>query len=39
MDACVPPDIVLRALADAGLANVKRRVEIGLFSEYTAVKA
>jgi demethylmenaquinone methyltransferase / 2-methoxy-6-polyprenyl-1,4-benzoquinol methylase len=39
MDACVPPETVLRALADSGLTDVKRRVEIGLFSEYTAVKA
>jgi demethylmenaquinone methyltransferase/2-methoxy-6-polyprenyl-1,4-benzoquinol methylase len=39
MDTCVPPDAVLRALADAGLADVKRHVVLGLFSEYTAVKA
>jgi demethylmenaquinone methyltransferase/2-methoxy-6-polyprenyl-1,4-benzoquinol methylase len=39
MDACVPPDTVLRALSDAGLTEVKRHVVLGLFSEYTAVKA
>ncbi|HUG12586.1 MAG TPA: class I SAM-dependent methyltransferase [Opitutaceae bacterium] len=39
MDACVPPEIVLRALKDAGLTEVKRHVVLGLFSEYTAVKA
>jgi demethylmenaquinone methyltransferase/2-methoxy-6-polyprenyl-1,4-benzoquinol methylase len=38
MDACVPPDTVLQALAAAGLTNVKRNVVLGLFSEYTAIK-
>ncbi len=35
MDACVPPDTVLSALADAGFEDLGRYVEIGLFSEYT----
>lgn len=39
MDACVPPDAVMQALAAAGLTDVKRKVVLGLFSEYTAVKA
>ena len=39
MDACVPPSAVLAALNDAGLTAVKRTVILGLFSEYTAVKA
>ena len=39
MDACVPPDSVLKALRDAGLTGVKRHVEVGLFSEYSAKKA
>ena len=39
MDACVPPDSVLKALGDAGLTHVRRNVVLGIFSEYTAVKA
>jgi demethylmenaquinone methyltransferase/2-methoxy-6-polyprenyl-1,4-benzoquinol methylase len=39
MDACVPPASVMRALAAAGLTEVKRDLVFGLFSEYTAVKA
>ncbi len=39
MDACVPPDSVLAALRAAGLTEVKRHAVLGLFSEYTAVKA
>ena len=39
MDACVPPSTVLEALRAAGLTQVKRDTALGLFSEYTAVKA
>jgi demethylmenaquinone methyltransferase/2-methoxy-6-polyprenyl-1,4-benzoquinol methylase len=39
MDACVPPAAVLEALRAAGLTEVKRNTALGLFSEYTAVKA
>ena len=39
MDACVPPETVLHALETAGLTAVRRRVVLGLFSEYTALKA
>ena len=39
MDACVPPASVLKALGAAGLTEVKRNLVLGLFSEYTAVKA
>jgi demethylmenaquinone methyltransferase/2-methoxy-6-polyprenyl-1,4-benzoquinol methylase len=39
MDACVPPAAVLEALRSAGLIEVKRNTVLGLFSEYTAVKA
>lgn len=39
MDACVPPASVLEALRAAGLTQVKRVGMLGLFSEYTAVKA
>ncbi|MDP2136917.1 MAG: class I SAM-dependent methyltransferase [Candidatus Didemnitutus sp.] len=38
MDACVPPATVLAALHLTGLSAVKRKVVLGLFSEYTAVK-
>ncbi len=38
MDACVPPAAVLSALGAAGLTSVNRRLILGLFSEYTAVK-
>ena len=39
MDACVPPASVLEALRSVGLAEVQRSTVLGLFSEYTAVKA
>jgi demethylmenaquinone methyltransferase/2-methoxy-6-polyprenyl-1,4-benzoquinol methylase len=39
MDACVPPTAVLAALRDAGLAEAKNTMQLGLFSEYTARKA
>jgi demethylmenaquinone methyltransferase/2-methoxy-6-polyprenyl-1,4-benzoquinol methylase len=38
MDACVPPDAVLRALQRSGLTAVSRDTALGLFSEYTAIK-
>jgi demethylmenaquinone methyltransferase/2-methoxy-6-polyprenyl-1,4-benzoquinol methylase len=34
--ACVPPETVLEALRAAGFAEVDRRVELGIFSEYRA---
>jgi demethylmenaquinone methyltransferase/2-methoxy-6-polyprenyl-1,4-benzoquinol methylase len=39
MDACVPPASVLDALRAVGLVEVNRKPLLGLFSEYTAVKA
>jgi demethylmenaquinone methyltransferase/2-methoxy-6-polyprenyl-1,4-benzoquinol methylase len=39
MDACVPPASVLGALEASGLVQVRRQQLLGLFSEYTAVKA
>ena len=39
MDACVPPAAVLAAMRSVGLTEVKRNIVLGLFSEYTAVKA
>jgi demethylmenaquinone methyltransferase/2-methoxy-6-polyprenyl-1,4-benzoquinol methylase len=39
IEACIPPADVMAALAEAGFASVNRHVELGLFSEYTAVKS
>ncbi len=36
---CVPPQKVIEALCAAGFVDVKRHVELGMFSEYTARKA
>ncbi|HYU25437.1 MAG TPA: class I SAM-dependent methyltransferase [Thermoanaerobaculia bacterium] len=33
---CVRPEAILQALAEAGFADVKRHVELGVFSEYSA---
>jgi len=38
IEACVPPEQVVTALSAAGLAQVKRHVELGVFSEYQAIK-
>jgi demethylmenaquinone methyltransferase/2-methoxy-6-polyprenyl-1,4-benzoquinol methylase len=38
MEACVPPEDVLRAMEVAGFSTVKRKRMGGLFSEYSAVK-
>jgi demethylmenaquinone methyltransferase/2-methoxy-6-polyprenyl-1,4-benzoquinol methylase len=37
IERCVPPAVILGALADAGFAAPRRRVEMGILSEYTAV--
>ncbi|MFT4103473.1 MAG: class I SAM-dependent methyltransferase [Burkholderiaceae bacterium] len=39
IEACVDPETVMRALREAGFADVRRHVEIGIFSEYTATRA
>lgn len=39
IEAGLPPDVVLEALRQAGFDRVGRHVELGVFSEYTAVKA
>lgn len=36
IEACIPPADVMHALGDAGLADVHRHVELGIFSEFTA---
>ena len=38
IEACVPPDAVLAALAEAGFPAPRRAVSLGLFSEYVATK-
>jgi demethylmenaquinone methyltransferase/2-methoxy-6-polyprenyl-1,4-benzoquinol methylase len=38
IENCVPPAVILGALADAGFATAERHVEMGIFSEYTAVR-
>ena len=38
IEACIPPERVLEALRAAGFTDVKRHVELGIFSEYTAVR-
>lgn len=39
IEACVPPAQVLATLQNAGLADVGRHVELGIFSEYRATGA
>lgn len=36
--ACAPPESVMRTLEDAGFVRVARHVELGIMSEYRAVK-
>lgn len=38
IEACIAPESVLAALRAAGFEDAKRHVELGIFSEYTAVK-
>jgi demethylmenaquinone methyltransferase/2-methoxy-6-polyprenyl-1,4-benzoquinol methylase len=39
IEACIAPETVLQALRQAGFVDVKQRLELGMFSEYTASKA
>lgn len=39
IDACVPPGSILATLAAAGFARPAREVQLGIFSEYTALAA
>jgi len=36
IENCVPPAIILQALADAGFVDIERQVTLGIFSEYVA---
>ena len=38
IEACIVPNLVLEALRDAGFEQVNRHTELGIFSEYTAIK-
>lgn len=38
IEACIPPQQVMDALAAAGFSDVRRHVELGIFSEYTATR-
>jgi demethylmenaquinone methyltransferase / 2-methoxy-6-polyprenyl-1,4-benzoquinol methylase len=38
IEACASPDIIMARLGEAGFKDVNRHVEIGIFSEYRAVK-
>ncbi len=38
IEACIPPPRILAALESAGLVQGQRRVELGIFSEYTATR-
>lgn len=38
IEACIPPEAVMAALRQAGFSDVQRYVELGIFSEYTAIK-
>lgn len=38
IDACVPPERILTALREAGFADVKRELVLGMFSEYSGRK-
>lgn len=38
IEACIAPETVLQALRDAGFVDVQQRLELGIFSEYTASK-
>lgn len=38
VENCVPPAVILEALAGAGFSPTERHVEMGIFSEYRAVR-
>jgi demethylmenaquinone methyltransferase/2-methoxy-6-polyprenyl-1,4-benzoquinol methylase len=38
IEACAPPARILETMRSVGFAEVKRHTELGIFSEYTAVK-
>jgi demethylmenaquinone methyltransferase/2-methoxy-6-polyprenyl-1,4-benzoquinol methylase len=38
IEACLPPTTVIQTLLDANFADVRRHVQLGIFTEYTAIK-
>jgi demethylmenaquinone methyltransferase/2-methoxy-6-polyprenyl-1,4-benzoquinol methylase len=38
IEACAPPAAIIAALSAAGFQQVHQHVELGIFSEYRAVK-
>lgn len=38
IQSCLPPQRVLAALAETGFAEVRQHTELGIFTEYTAIK-
>lgn len=38
IEACVPPEAVLQALKDTGFKRARRYTELGVFTEYSALK-
>lgn len=38
IEQCVPPQTIINALKDSGLAQCNRAIALGIFSEYTGVK-
>jgi demethylmenaquinone methyltransferase/2-methoxy-6-polyprenyl-1,4-benzoquinol methylase len=38
IEKCVPPEVILDALRDAGFSQVERQVQMGILSEYTGVR-
>ncbi|MBX3359048.1 MAG: class I SAM-dependent methyltransferase [Phycisphaeraceae bacterium] len=39
IDRCLPPELILESLRNAGFSNERRHVVSGIFSEYTATRA
>lgn len=39
IEACVPPEQVMATLSASGLTQINRHLEVGIFSEYQALKA
>ncbi|WP_428939665.1 class I SAM-dependent methyltransferase [Fontivita pretiosa] len=39
IDSCIPPQTVVECLRSCGFANVRHRMELGMFAEYTATRA
>ncbi len=38
VDQCVSPEVVLRTLQEAGFESARRRVQLGIMTEYTALR-